>query len=143
MSVINSCGVGVVELSDEDRVMRLNALLMNTSTGIKKLEEYCVGELTVVKKLRRVKTKYGDAIIMDSENYSTFLPKKVCQLSESELAGLNAMKNLFMMYRGCRNKIHSITFQIGEIMAYYTPLTENFNVDIPEGPGFYVENVQL
>lgn len=110
---------------DALKINNLNKLMANVP--IRRLENFLIGEITPIIRLRKVATQFGGAIILDSEQFSTFLPSKLNRMSLIELDGFNEIENLNMIYQGKVGKTHMITFQQGE------------KIDIANSSEYFVE----
>lgn len=132
-SDLDSKVIVVKELSDIEKVARLNALMVQKPK--RSLDMYVVGEVVEVEKLLKKNGPFGDCVLMETKQFSTWLPEKFNKMTSSDVSEYNDIPNLYMMYAGKINRSHSITFKIGEIMDFYNP--ETFNGD---EAGYYVEN---
>lgn len=96
------------------RLNKLSAPIQSRS-----LDVYTIGEIVCVKNLKRVNTIYGMRIVMNSGDFSTFLPVKMNEMTDKEILEYNALKNLVMCYMGRVNNLHTITFKQHEIADFY------------------------
>lgn len=97
---------------------RLNKLVTNKPN--RNLDDYLVGEIVHVINLKRVSTTYGPKIVMNSAEFSTFLPGKMNEMTDKDIEDYNSLKNLLMCYLGRNKNVHSITFKQNEIAEFYT-----------------------
>lgn len=104
--------------NQESILARLNKLV--TALPTRNLDQYIVGEIVSVVHLKRVNTTYGSKIVMNSEDFSTFLPGKMNDMSDQDIQDYNSLKNLLMCYMGKIKNVHTITFKQNEIGEFYT-----------------------
>lgn len=74
------------------------------------------GQLYKINKIQRVKTKYGDAVLVDLEPGVLFLPKRYCSvITEENLEEVNK-KSLGIVYKGTQPTSYGISTPIYEII---------------------------
>lgn len=107
------------------RLNKLVAALPNRN-----LDQYSIGEIVSVVHLKRVNTTYGPKIVMNSEDFSTFLPGKLNDMSDQDIQDYNSLNNLLMCYMGKIKNVHTITFKQNEIAEFYTTFYTPSDVQI-------------